>query len=260
MTADGQSRRLMLRVSRVHKHFGRHEVLKGITFEVPTGDVLAIIGPSGSGKSTLLRCINQLERIDAGRIELDGELLGHRELPGKLVQLHSRQIARQRLQTGMVFQNFNLFPHLSVLENVCLGPILAKKEPRSVATTNALELLDQVGIAAKAPAFPRQLSGGEQQRVAIARALAMSPKVMLFDEATSALDPELIGEVLAVIKELALTGMTMVIVTHEIGFAREVADQVIFMEGGRIEEIGPPGQVLANPHSPRTTEFLSRVL
>lgn len=219
-----------------------------------------MIGPSGSGKSTFLRCINHLEQITAGRLYVDGELVGYRERGGKLHEMRPREVARQRRQVGMVFQHFNLFPHRTALENVIEAPIHVNRVKKDVAVARARDLLDQVGLADKADAYPLQLSGGQQQRVAIARALAMNPKLMLFDEPTSALDPELVGEVLGVMKKLAAEGMTMVVVTHEMGFAREVADQVVFMDGGVVVESGPPSEVLANPRHERTKAFLSKVL
>jgi polar amino acid transport system ATP-binding protein len=250
----------MIRISRVRKHFGTNEVLKDISFDVLAGEVLVLLGPSGSGKSTMLRCINQLEKIDGGRIEVAGELIGYEERNGKLYQLHPREIARQRIETGMVFQNFNLFPHMTALENVCIGPTWAKGENKAVVRERARQLLERVGLGDRIGMYPRQLSGGQQQRVAIARALAMEPKLMLFDEPTSALDPELVGDVLAVMRDLALSGMTMVVVTHEIGFAREVADQVIFMDQGVVVEAGSPDEVISNPQHQRTANFLARVL
>lgn len=252
--------RPLLRVSGVGKRFGTHEVLTDVTLSVDPGEVLVVLGPSGGGKTTLLRCINQLEKIDSGRIDIAGEMLGYRERDGKLVQLHPREIARQRMLTGMVFQTFNLFPHLSVLDNVCLGPVHARGETRQLAVERAMGLLSRVGMSGKASAYPRQLSGGQQQRVAIARALATEPKLMLFDEPTSALDPELVGDVLDAIKALAEAGMTMVVVTHEIGFAREVADQVVFLDQGAVIEAGPPERLIDAPAHRRTAEFLAKVL
>jgi polar amino acid transport system ATP-binding protein len=250
----------MIRISHVRKHFGSHEVLKDITFNIDAGEVLVLLGPSGSGKSTLLRCINQLEKIDGGRIEIAGELIGYEERAGKLHQLKPNRIAQQRMLTGMVFQSFNLFPHLTVLENICLGPVQSRGESKSVVLDRATKLLARVGLGDRGASYPRQLSGGQQQRVAIARALAMEPKLMLFDEPTSALDPELVGDVLEVMKDLALSGMTMVVVTHEIGFAKEVADQVIFMDQGVVVEAGAPAEVISNPQHQRTADFLARVL
>ncbi|MDR7329225.1 amino acid ABC transporter ATP-binding protein [Corynebacterium guangdongense] len=251
---------LMIDAQQVWKSFGRLEVLKGIDLQVPTGAVTCLIGPSGSGKSTLLRCVNHLETITAGRLYVDGELIGFRERGGVLHQVSERDAARQRADIGMVFQQFNLFPHRTALENIIEAPIQVKKIRPEAAKKRALELLDQVGLAHKADAYPVQLSGGQQQRVAIARAVAMDPKLMLFDEPTSALDPELVGEVLRVMKQLAADGMTMLVVTHEMGFAREVADEVVFMDGGVVVEKGAPRDVLDNPQEPRTQNFLSSLL
>jgi polar amino acid transport system ATP-binding protein len=250
----------MVRAESVCKNFGALHVLKGVTLDVGRGEVLCMVGPSGSGKSTFLRCINHLEQVNAGRLYVDGELIGYRERGGKLHEMAPRDAARQRRDIGMVFQHFNLFPHRTALENIIEAPIRVKKVKKDAALARAKDLLDQVGLAAKADAYPAQLSGGQQQRVAIARALAMNPKLMLFDEPTSALDPELVGEVLAVIKKLAGEGMTMVVVTHEMGFAREVADKLVFMDGGVIVETGPPREVMANPKHERTKEFLSKVM
>jgi polar amino acid transport system ATP-binding protein len=250
----------MIRAERVCKNFGALQVLQGVSLEVARGQVMCLIGPSGSGKSTFLRCINHLERVNAGRLYVDGDLVGYRERGGKLYELRPRESARQRRDVGMVFQHFNLFPHRTALANVVEAPIHVKKISRSTAVARARELLDRVGLADKADAYPAQLSGGQQQRVAIARALAMDPKLMLFDEPTSALDPELVGEVLTVMRELAQSGMTMVVVTHEMGFAREVADQLVFMDGGVVVEAGNPREVLANPQHERTQAFLSRIL
>ncbi|GAA5075660.1 amino acid ABC transporter ATP-binding protein [Nocardia iowensis] len=250
----------MIVADRVCKNFGALQVLKGVSLEVGRGEVLCVIGPSGSGKSTFLRCINHLEQVNAGRLYVDGELVGYQEKNGKLYELHPREAARQRREIGMVFQHFNLFPHRTVLENVIEAPTQVKKLRKAEAVTRAQELLDRVGLAEKANAYPAQLSGGQQQRVAIARALAMDPKLMLFDEPTSALDPELVGEVLAVMRELAQSGMTMVVVTHEMGFAREVADKLVFMDAGVIVEAGAPRDLLANPKHERTQAFLSRLL
>ena len=251
---------LMIDAQQVWKSFGRLEVLKGIDLQVPTGAVTCLIGPSGSGKSTLLRCVNHLETITAGRLYVDGELIGFRERGGVLHQVSERDAARQRADIGMVFQQFNLFPHRTALENIIEAPIQVKKIRPEAAKKRAMELLDQVGLAHKADAYPVQLSGGQQQRVAIARAVAMDPKLMLFDEPTSALDPELVGEVLRVMKQLAADGMTMLVVTHEMGFAREVADEVVFMDGGVVVEKGAPRDVLDNPREPRTQNFLSSLL
>ncbi|WP_063036404.1 amino acid ABC transporter ATP-binding protein [Nocardia grenadensis] len=250
----------MVRADRVCKSFGALRVLEGISLDVRHGEVLCLIGPSGSGKSTFLRCINHLEQIDAGRLYVDGELVGYREKGGKLYELHPRDAARQRREIGMVFQHFNLFPHRTVLANIIEAPVQVKKVRRADAVARAEELLDRVGLADKANAYPAQLSGGQQQRVAIARALAMDPKLMLFDEPTSALDPELVGEVLTVMRELAASGMTMIVVTHEMGFAREVADRLVFMDAGVVVEAGPPDDVLTNPAQDRTRAFLSRLL
>ncbi|PXX62479.1 amino acid ABC transporter ATP-binding protein (PAAT family) [Nocardia tenerifensis] len=250
----------MILADRVCKNFGALQVLKGVSLEIGRGEVLCVIGPSGSGKSTFLRCINHLEEVNAGRLYVDGELVGYQEKNGKLYELHPREAARQRREIGMVFQHFNLFPHRTVLENVIEAPTQVKKVPKATAVAKAQELLDRVGLAEKANAYPAQLSGGQQQRVAIARALAMDPKLMLFDEPTSALDPELVGEVLEVMRELAQSGMTMVVVTHEMGFAREVADKLVFMDGGVIIEAGAPRELLANPKHERTQAFLSRLL
>jgi polar amino acid transport system ATP-binding protein len=250
----------MVRAESVHKRFGLVEVLRGIDLEVQPGEVMVIIGPSGSGKSTFLRCINHLEKINAGRLWVDGELVGYRQKGDKLHELHDREVCRKRSEIGMVFQHFNLFPHMTAVENVIEAPMRVLKQRRAAATENARVLLERVGLADKAKNYPSQLSGGQQQRVAIARALAMNPKLMLFDEPTSALDPELVGEVLDVMKELATGGMTMVVVTHEIGFAREVGDQLVFMDGGVIVEAGSPREVLANPQHERTKLFLSAVL
>jgi polar amino acid transport system ATP-binding protein len=244
----------------VHKSFGTLEVLKGVDLTVRQGEVTVILGPSGSGKSTLLRTLNHLEKVDRGTIRIDGELVGYRRRGNVLRELRDREILRQRSKIGFVFQNFNLFPHLTVLENVTEAPVSAQRRDRTEVTAEARQLLDRVGVADKADHYPKQLSGGQQQRVAIARALALRPNVILFDEPTSALDPELVGEVLDVIRDLAGAGATLVIVTHEIGFAREVADTVVFMDDGVIVEQGPPRQVLDHPTHDRTRAFLSRVL
>ncbi|UOX87374.1 amino acid ABC transporter ATP-binding protein [Amycolatopsis sp. FBCC-B4732] len=245
---------------RICKSFGSVDVLKGIDLEVQEREVLCLIGPSGSGKSTLLRCINHLEKIDAGRLYVDGVLVGYRQRGDKLHELREKEVAFQRKDIGMVFQRFNLFPHMTALENVMEAPIQVRREPKSQVRQRALELLDRVGLGDKAKNYPAQLSGGQQQRVAIARALAMKPKLMLFDEPTSALDPELVGDVLGVMKQLAKDGMTMVVVTHEMQFAREVADKVLFMDGGVVVEEGPPDQVIGSPREERTKSFLARVL
>ncbi|WP_280831047.1 amino acid ABC transporter ATP-binding protein [Mycolicibacterium frederiksbergense] len=250
----------MVRAEGVCKNFGALQVLKGVSLEVSKGEVLCMVGPSGSGKSTFLRCINHLEQINAGRLYVDGELVGYRERGGKLHELRPKDAARQRREVGMVFQHFNLFPHRTALENIIEAPIQVKRVRKDAAVARARDLLEQVGLSAKADAYPAQLSGGQQQRVAIARALAMSPKLMLFDEPTSALDPELVGEVLAVMKTLAAEGMTMVVVTHEMGFAREAADQLAFMDGGVILESGDPREVMSNPKHERTKAFLSKVM
>jgi polar amino acid transport system ATP-binding protein len=244
----------------VSKRFGQFQALKQVSLDVAAGEVLCLIGASGSGKTTLLRCVNQLTPIDSGGIWLDGELLGMREAGGKLHRLGEAQIARQRLKTGMVFQRFNLFPHKTALENIIEGPVQVQRRKPEDARAEARELLRRVGLEAKADAYPSQLSGGQQQRVAIARALAMKPMLMLFDEPTSALDPELVGEVLGVMKELARSGMTMMVVTHELGFAREVADRVVYMDHGAIVESGPAADVLGAPREARTQTFLSAVL
>lgn len=252
---------LMVRAEGVRKRFGHQEVLRGIDLEVKKGEVMCIIGPSGSGKSTFLRCINHLEKVDGGRLVVDGQLVGYREQNGRLYELRDREVCQRRAEIGMVFQHFNLFPHITALGNITIGPVKVKGEPRATALRRATELLDRVGLADKAHAYPRQLSGGQQQRVAIARALAMQPKLMLFDEPTSALDPELVGDVLDVMRALADdVGMTMVVVTHEMGFAREVGDSLVFMDGGVIIESGPPKQVLSSPVEERTQAFLSRLL
>ena len=250
----------MVRAEQVCKNFGALNVLKGVTLEVERGQVLCIVGPSGSGKSTFLRCVNHLEQVNAGRLYVDGDLIGYRERGGKLHELAPRDAARQRREIGMVFQHFNLFPHRTALGNVIESPIHVKGLKKDKALARGRELLDRVGLADKAEAYPAQLSGGQQQRVAIARALAMDPKLMLFDEPTSALDPELVGEVLEVMKELATEGMTMLVVTHEMGFAREVADDLVFMDAGVIVERGNPREMMADPKHERTKAFLSKVM
>jgi polar amino acid transport system ATP-binding protein len=250
----------MVQAVGVHKHFGALEVLKGITLTVGRGEVMCIIGPSGSGKSTFLRCINHLENVDAGQLYVDGELVGYERRGDKLHELREKEVARKRAEIGMVFQRFNLFPHMTALENVVEGPIRVKGTSRSQANDAGQRLLARVGLAGREKAYPRQLSGGQQQRVAIARALAMEPKLMLFDEPTSALDPELVGEVLDVMRDLARSGMTMVVVTHEIGFAREVGDALVFMDDGVVVESGTPRDLIANPQHERTRSFLSKVL
>ena len=250
----------LVKLTNIRKRFGSNEVLHGVNLEVKRGEVLCLIGASGSGKSTLLRCINHLERPDAGRVIVDGELVGFVERDGKLHELPERKIHSQRASIGMVFQHFNLFPHMTVLENVTEAPMRVRGYSRETATATALDLLSRVGLSDKAGAYPKSLSGGQQQRVAIARGLAMRPNLMLFDEPTSALDPELVGEVLDVMRGLAADGMTMIVVTHEMGFAREVADKLVFMDGGVVVESGDPREVLSNPQHQRTKAFLSKVL
>jgi polar amino acid transport system ATP-binding protein len=250
----------MVKSEGVHKRFGRLEVLKGIDLEVQKGEVMCLLGPSGSGKSTLLRCINHLEKINRGLLYVDGELVGYRKAGGKLHELHERDVARKRAEIGMVFQHFNLFPHMTALDNVTLAPIRVAGVSRTEARERARELLTRVGLSDKIDVYPVALSGGQQQRVAIARALAMQPKLMLFDEPTSALDPELVGDVLDAMRQLAHDGMTMIVVTHEIGFAREVGDQVVFMDDGVVVESGSPNEVLTNPKHERTQSFLWKVL
>jgi polar amino acid transport system ATP-binding protein len=244
----------------IHKYFGSLCALKAVSLEVAKGEVLCIIGPSGSGKSTFLRCINQLERADKGAIWIDGELAGFRRAGDALSELNDREVARQRAVIGMVFQRFNLFAHMTALENIVEGPVTVQKRQRAEADAEAISLLERVGLGAKRNAYPSELSGGQQQRVAIARALAMRPKLMLFDEPTSALDPELVGEVLAVMRDLARSGMTMIVVTHELGFAREVSNRVVFMDEGAIVEAGTPQEVLVAPRHPRTKDFIAAVL
>lgn len=261
MTEPEQSRPTpMVSAQGVHKSFGALEVLKGITLDVAPGEVMCLVGPSGSGKSTFLRCINHLETVNAGRLYVDGVLVGYHERRGKLHEMHPRDAARQRRTIGMVFQRFNLFPHMTALENIAEAPVVVQGRRKAEAATQARDLLARVGLADKAQAYPAQLSGGQQQRVAIARALAMQPRLMLFDEPTSALDPELVGEVLDVMRQLADEGMTMIVVTHEMGFAREVGDQLVFMDAGVVVEAGPPRAVLADPQHERTRAFLSKVL
>ena len=250
----------MVKAEAVHKSFGRLEVLRGIDLEVQPKEVMCMIGPSGSGKSTFLRCINHLEKIDGGRLSVDGELVGYSERGDRLYELADREVCKKRSEIGMVFQRFNLFPHMTALENVIEAPLRVKGESRDQAVARAGTLLERVGLADKVKAYPNQLSGGQQQRVAIARALAMQPKLMLFDEPTSALDPELVGDVLDVMRGLAKDGMTMIVVTHEMGFAREVGDSLVFMDGGVIVEKGNPRDVLTNPQEDRTKSFLSKVL
>lgn len=250
----------MVKAEAVHKSFGHVEVLKGIDLEVAPREVFCLVGPSGSGKSTFLRCINHLEQINAGRLSVDGRLVGYREKGDRLYELKDREVAEQRKDIGMVFQRFNLFPHMTAVENVMEAPVQVKREARSAARERAAKLLDRVGLGGKKNSYPAQLSGGQQQRVAIARALAMEPKLMLFDEPTSALDPELVGEVLDVMRDLAESGMTMIVVTHEMGFAREVGDSLVFMDDGVVVESGSPREVLGNPQHERTRGFLSKVL
>ena len=251
---------VMVRAVEVRKSFGRLQVLHGITLDVRRGEVLCLLGPSGSGKSTFLRCVNHLEKIDSGTLEVEGEYIGYRRSGNHLQELSPKRIATQRATIGMVFQQFNLFPHMSVMDNIIEAPTRVKGESRAQARAHARELLEQVGLSDKVDEFPKQLSGGQQQRVAIARSLAMRPHLMLFDEPTSALDPELVGDVLDVMRGLAAGGMTMIVVTHEMGFAREVADAVAFMDAGVVVEYGAPSAVLDNPQSPRTRSFLSKVL
>jgi len=259
MTTSGE-RGPMVSMQNVHKRFGKLDVLRGVTFDVARGEVVVILGPSGSGKSTLLRLIAHLDRLDAGRIFVDGRLVGYEERAGKLRELSDAQASRARADVGMVFQRFNLFPHLTALGNVTCAPMHVRRTPRAHATARAMELLRMVGLEDKRDAYPSQLSGGQQQRVAIARALAMNPQVMLFDEATSALDPELVGEVLDVMKQLARGGMTMLVVTHEMGFAREVADRVILIDEGVVVESNAPGPFFDTPQHERTKLFLSKIL
>ena len=250
----------LVRIEGLHKYYGQHHVLRGIDLTVNQGEVSVVIGPSGSGKSTMLRCVNLLETISAGRISVGDQLIGYREVNGRLHDLKTREIAAQRREIGMVFQRFNLFPHKTALYNVMEAPVQVKGKNKAAAKKQALELLERVGLGERANHYPGQLSGGQQQRVAIARALAMEPELMLFDEPTSALDPELVGDVLNVMKDLAKSGMTMIVVTHEIGFAREVGDTLTFMDGGVVVESGDPREIIANPQHARTKEFLSRVL
>ncbi|MFG2310912.1 amino acid ABC transporter ATP-binding protein [Streptomyces sp. NPDC048566] len=250
----------MVRAEGVRKSFGRLEVLKGIDLTVDRGQVCCLLGPSGSGKSTLLRCVNHLEKVDGGRLTVDGELVGYRQHGTKLHELREREVAERRRDIGMVFQRFNLFPHMTALDNIVEAPVKVGRVPKAAAREEARRLLEQVGLGDRAEHYPAQLSGGQQQRVAIARALAMRPKLMLFDEPTSALDPELVGDVLDVMRRLAADGMTMVVVTHEIGFAREVADTAVFMDQGVVVEAGDPRQILVDPEQERTRAFLSKVL
>ena len=250
----------MVRAEAVHKSFGLSHVLKGIDLEVNPREVFCLVGPSGSGKSTFLRCINHLEKINAGRLYVDGRLVGYRQQGDKLYELKEKEVSAQRRDIGMVFQRFNLFPHMTALENVMEAPVQVKRETKAAARERAQQLLDRVGLGDRTGHYPAQLSGGQQQRVAIARALAMQPKLMLFDEPTSALDPELVGEVLDVMRDLAADGMTMIVVTHEMGFAREVGDSLVFMDDGVVVESGHPREVLTNPRHERTKSFLSKVL
>ncbi|SEC51556.1 amino acid ABC transporter ATP-binding protein [Streptomyces sp. TLI_105] len=250
----------MVKAEGVHKSYGAAHILRGIDLEVQNGEVFCLVGPSGSGKSTFLRCINHLERIDGGRLSVDGQLVGYKQKGDKLYELKDSEVAVQRRDIGMVFQRFNLFPHMTALANVMEAPIQVKGESKAVARERAERLLDRVGLRDKMGNYPSQLSGGQQQRVAIARALAMEPKLMLFDEPTSALDPELVGDVLDVMRDLAESGMTMIVVTHEMGFAREVGDSLVFMDGGVVVESGNPRDVLGNPQQDRTKAFLSKVL
>ncbi|WP_433225079.1 amino acid ABC transporter ATP-binding protein [Microtetraspora malaysiensis] len=259
-SGDVAAQGLMVKAEQVCKNFGHVQVLKGIDLEVQQGEVMCVVGPSGSGKSTFLRCINHLEKVDAGRLWVDGHLVGYRQRGDKLYELREKEVAAQRRDIGMVFQRFNLFPHMTALQNVMEAPMLVKGESKDAAKARAEQLMERVGLSDRMGNYPSQLSGGQQQRVAIARALAMQPKLMLFDEPTSALDPELVGEVLDVMRDLAREGMTMVVVTHEMGFAREVGDSLVFMDGGVVVEQGVPREVLANPQHARTQAFLSKVL
>jgi len=250
----------LVEIRSVSKSYGAHEVLHDVSLTIEPGEVVTILGPSGSGKSTLLRTINHLESVDRGWVTIDGELIGYEHRGDRLFELKEREILKRRTQVGVVFQNFNLFPHLTALANIIEAPVALKRLSKADARQLALGLLERVGLADKADAYPRQLSGGQQQRVAIARALALQPKVLLFDEPTSALDPELVGEVLDVIRDLADLGTTLVIVTHELGFAREVSDRIVFIDHGRILEVGTPAEVLGNPQHPRTKDFLGKAL
>lgn len=250
----------MVKAEGVCKTYGRVDVLKGIDLEVEPGDVMCLIGPSGSGKTTFLRCINHLEKLSAGKLSVDGELVGYRQHGAKVYELRDSEVARKRAEIGMVFQRFNLFPHMTALANIAEAPIRVRKEPKAVVLERGRKLLERVGLGDRCAAYPNQLSGGQQQRVAIARALAMQPKLMLFDEPTSALDPELVGEVLDVMRQLADDGMTMVVVTHEMGFAREVGDALVFMDGGVVVEAGHPREIITRPQHERTKAFLSKVL
>ncbi|GAB3985252.1 amino acid ABC transporter ATP-binding protein [Actinoallomurus acanthiterrae] len=260
MTENAPAGDVMVKAEGIHKYFGRLHILRGIDLEVRSGEVMCVIGPSGSGKSTFLRCINHLEKIDSGRLWVDGHLVGYRQRGDKLHEMREKEVAAQRRDIGMVFQRFNLFPHMTAVQNIMEAPTRVKGESRQVVRERALKLLDQVGLSEKVDSYPAQLSGGQQQRVAIARALAMEPKLMLFDEPTSALDPELVGDVLDVMRQLAVDGMTMVVVTHEMGFAREVGDSLVFMDEGVVVEEGDPREVLTDPQHRRTQDFLSKVL
>jgi polar amino acid transport system ATP-binding protein len=260
MTTTVDGGHAMVQAEQVCKNFGRLKVLKGITLRVSAGEVMCIIGPSGSGKSTFLRCINHLEQVDAGRLSVDGELVGYRQVGDKLHEMRDREVATKRAEIGMVFQRFNLFPHMTVMQNIIEAPIRVRREKHAEVVGRARNLLDMVGLRDKDDVYPNQLSGGQQQRVAIARALAMRPKLMLFDEPTSALDPELVGEVLDVMRRLANDGMTMIVVTHEMGFAREVGDSLVFMDDGIVVESGTPRAIIADPQHERTKSFLSKVL
>jgi polar amino acid transport system ATP-binding protein len=259
MSVEQATERPMVKAEAVRKRFGRLEVLKGVNLEVMPRAVMCVVGPSGSGKSTFLRCINHLEKIDGGRLWVDGEMVGYRQRGGKLYELKEKEVAQHRREIGMVFQRFNLFPHMTALGNVIEAPLQVRRLPRAEARERGLELLEQVGLAERSDMYPSQLSGGQQQRVAIARALAMEPKLMLFDEPTSALDPELVGDVLDVMRKLAEAGMTMIVVTHEMGFAREVGDALVFMDDGVVVEVGKPRDVIDNPQHERTQAFLSKV-
>ncbi|WP_433181965.1 amino acid ABC transporter ATP-binding protein [Actinoallomurus sp. CA-150999] len=260
MTENAPASDVMVKAEGIHKYFGRLHILRGIDLEVRSGEVMCVIGPSGSGKSTFLRCVNHLEKIDSGRLWVDGHLVGYRQRGDKLHEMREKEVAAQRRDIGMVFQRFNLFPHMTAVQNIMEAPTRVKGESRQVVRERALKLLDQVGLSEKVDSYPAQLSGGQQQRVAIARALAMEPKLMLFDEPTSALDPELVGDVLDVMRQLAVDGMTMVVVTHEMGFAREVGDSLVFMDEGVVVEEGDPREVLTDPQHRRTQDFLSKVL
>ncbi len=259
MSDEPATERPMVKSEAVRKRFGRLEVLKGVDLEVMPRAVMCVVGPSGSGKSTFLRCINHLEKINGGRLWVDGEMVGYRQRGEKLHELKEKEVAQHRRDIGMVFQRFNLFPHMTALGNVIEAPVQVRRLPRAEARERGLELLDQVGLAERSDMYPSQLSGGQQQRVAIARALAMEPKLMLFDEPTSALDPELVGDVLDVMRKLAEAGMTMIVVTHEMGFAREVGDALVFMDDGVVVEVGKPRDVIDNPQHERTQAFLSKV-